>query len=116
MSKSRPKPQPDVTAVPTGKSVSVTAAIESRRSIREFTDQQVPLPLLKQIIDRSSRAASGGNIQPWKVYVLAGDARQRVCDAVLAKIQSEQIVQEADLEYDIYPLDMRDWEGEQVWL
>ena len=61
-------PQPDVTAVPSGRSTTVSDAIETRRSIREFLPEKpVSEQLLKGIVQRASRAASGGNIQPWKV-------------------------------------------------
>ena len=62
-------PQPDVTPVPNHRSQTVIDAIESRRSIRQFTSQAVPVDVLRRILQVSSRAASGGNIQPWKVYV-----------------------------------------------
>lgn len=31
----------------------------------------------------AARAPSGNNVQPWKVYAVAGDSRQRLCDAFI---------------------------------
>ena len=55
---------PRRTPVATTPSQSVTAAIESRRTVRQFTDQVVPLEKLKSILRLAARAPSGGNVQP----------------------------------------------------
>ena len=65
-------------------SASVTAAIASRRSIRAFEPTPVPKDTLERILATASRAPSGTNMQPWRVYVLQGSALQRVVDAVQA--------------------------------
>jgi nitroreductase len=63
-------------------SISATEAVRSRRSIRAFTDQQVPDDTLRQILTDAARAASGTNIQPWHVTVLQGQAKDDLSDAV----------------------------------
>ena len=50
--------------------MNVTDAVLSRSSIRSFLNKPVPMDLLKTLLQKSSRAASGGNLQPWKIYVL----------------------------------------------
>jgi nitroreductase len=60
----------------------VDEAITSRRSIREFTLQQVPRDTIQDILQVASRAPSGTNTQPWKVYVLQGVSRQKLVDKV----------------------------------
>jgi len=52
-------------------------ALISRRSIRAFEDRPVPDDLMRRILEAARWAPSGSNIQPWKVHVLNGDARQR---------------------------------------
>jgi len=61
---------------------AVDAAITSRRSARAFTQQPVPRELLEHLLQVASRAPSGTNTQPWKVYVLQGTSR----DALVAKV------------------------------
>ena len=63
---------------------AVDAAITSRMSARAFTQQAVPRALLEQILEVSSRAPSGTNTQPWKVYVLQGASRDSLVDKVCA--------------------------------
>lgn len=58
-------------------------AISSRRSVRAFLPGPVPRETLEQILDIASRAPSGTNIQPWKVHVVAGDARKALSQAIL---------------------------------
>lgn len=56
-------------------------AIETRRSVRGFLDRPVRDEDLREILRLASRSPSGGNAQPWKVYVARGEALRRVCDA-----------------------------------
>ncbi len=41
------------------------AAMESRRSVREFSDQPVPRTLIESAIRTASSAPSGAHMQPW---------------------------------------------------
>ena len=50
----------------------VSDAIASRRSVRAFLDRPVPEAVLRRVIARAARAPSGGNLQPWRIYVLTG--------------------------------------------
>ena len=63
---------------------AVDAAITSRRSIRAFLDQPVAREDIEKILEVASRAPSGTNTQPWKVYVLTGQARTALSSAILA--------------------------------
>ena len=63
---------------------AVDVAITSRVSARAFTQQTVPCDMLQDILHLSSRAPSGTNTQPWKVYVLQGQSRQNLVDKVCA--------------------------------
>ena len=64
--------------------ITPTEAITSRRSIRAFTDQEVPDELIASILHDAARAPSGTNIQPWNVIVLQGKARNDLVDAAQA--------------------------------
>ena len=60
----------------------VDQAITSRMSVRAFLPDTVPRETLMQVLDVASRAPSGVNTQPWKVYVLQGATR----DALVSKV------------------------------
>ena len=60
----------------------VDQAITSRMSVRAFLPDAVPRETLMQVLDAASRAPSGVNTQPWKVYVLQGATR----DALVSKV------------------------------
>lgn len=86
---------------------AVEAAITSRMSVRAFTQQEVTREVILGILQVASRAPSGTNTQPWKVYVLQGRSREalvnKVCavhDAVRADTALAAEYTEA---YDYYP-------------
>ena len=65
--------------------ISVDEAITTRKSVRAFKPDPVPLATLKHILDVAARAPSGTNIQPWKVYALTGAEKARMSEAVLKR-------------------------------
>src|ERR1700740_665185 len=56
------------------RAMDVFAAVDSRISCRWFLDTPVDATLVRDLIARAARAASGGNLQPWQVYALTGAA------------------------------------------
>ncbi len=58
-------------------------AIRTRRSVRAFLPTPVDRATVEGLLDLAARSPSGSNIQPWKVRVVAGEARERVTRAVL---------------------------------
>ena len=70
--------------------MNVTEAIATRRSIRIFKPDPVPEDLLRCMIETASRAASNVNLQPWRLYVATGAARQRLSEAILAAIDADE--------------------------
>jgi nitroreductase len=58
-------------------------ALSSRRSVRKFHPTPVPRATIERIIAAALRAPSGSNTQPWKVYAVAGEARERVVTHLL---------------------------------
>jgi nitroreductase len=65
------------------RALTVEEALLSRRSIRAFRPDPVPRGVVAEILALASRAPSGTNIQPWKVRVLAGKARDNLSAAML---------------------------------
>ena len=81
---------------------SVAEALRKRKSVRRFLrDKPVPLPLVRSILELASRAPSGGNTQPWHVYVVTGDLKQELTNEVLKKF-NDGIVMEPP-EFSMYP-------------
>ena len=85
----------------------VDDAITSRMSARAFTAQPVPRETLEHLLQVASRAPSGTNTQPWKVYVLQGASRadlvNKVCAAHDAVRADPSLATEYKEEYDYYP-------------
>jgi nitroreductase len=52
--------------------ISVSEAVENRKSIRSFIDKPVNDEIIIRILEKSGRSPSGGNLQPWKIYILNG--------------------------------------------
>ena len=86
---------------------AVDEAITSRSSIRAFTAQGVPRETLTQLLEVASRAPSGTNCQPWRVYVLQGASRSvlvdKVCAAHDALRADPSLASLYAEEYDYYP-------------
>ena len=99
-------PHPQVSAV-VPDAASVDAAIESRFSARAFLSRPVLRSDISDILRVASRAASGTNTQPWKVYVLQGASRDalvdKVCSAYDAIAADPVRAKEYVEEYDYYP-------------
>ena len=82
--------------------MDVTEAVDSRKSIRAFLDKAVADSLIKELLEKSSRAASGGNLQPWKIYVINGKTMNS-----FHKFQSEWTEPETPA-YAIYPENLKE--------
>jgi nitroreductase len=80
--------------------MNVSEAIAYRRSVRGFTDQQVDIALIRDIVERSARAATGGNVQPWHIDIVHGTSMARLKAIMMAKMATRET---EDHEYDIYP-------------
>ena len=81
--------------------MQVSQALKTRISTRAFLDRPVDEATIRSILDTARWAPSGGNLQPWKVYVVTGAARQRVIDAVKAKLETDPFGDEND--FPVYP-------------
>lgn len=56
----------------------VTDALKQRISTRAYLLKPVPEALVRELLDVARWSPSGGNLQPWKVIVVAGAAQQAV--------------------------------------
>ena len=64
--------------------MDLDTALDSRSSARVFKSDPVPRDLVEEILERAARSPSGTNVQPWKVYVAMGPARERLTRELLA--------------------------------
>ena len=79
--------------------LSVSQAVRQRHSVRAFLPRPVERSDIEAILETASRAPSGGNLQPWHVDILAGDAldelRSRVRDRLSRGLD--------ETEFHVYP-------------
>jgi len=64
--------------------MDVSQALRQRRSVRAFTPQVPSAALVQQLMEDAACAASGGNMQPWRVAALTGAPLQALLDEVAA--------------------------------
>ena len=80
--------------------MNVSQAVEARRSIRSFLNTPVSDAQISQLLEKASRAPSGGNVQPWRVFVING----------LAMPKFRQFLADTDPRekpaYEIYPKEL----------
>ncbi len=87
--------------------MDVFEAVDSRISCRQFLDRPVDPAILRDIITRAARAASGGNLQPWGIHALTGAPLAELKRQVAVEI-ADHDPREGESEYPIYPKEM--WE------
>jgi nitroreductase len=86
--------------------VNVTEAVRTRRSVRAFLDRPVPGAVLREVVELAARAASGGNLQPWRLFVLAGEPLAELKARMKTRLTTGPTSEPT--EYEIYPPDL--WE------
>ena len=69
--------------------MEVTQALRARRSVRAFLPDAPPAATVQTILQEAAQAASGGNLQPWRVVALTGAPLQELL-AVVAQAQPEE--------------------------
>ncbi len=77
--------------------MDVSKAIASRRSIRSFLSLPVSNQSISKLLIEACRAPSGGNLQPWRVFVLNGSSMKNFLKHVEETLALEKP------EYTIYP-------------
>ena len=66
-------------------------AMEGRTSCRAFADTPPPRRLLEEILETAARAPSAVNLQPWKVWVAAGEELCRLKAALLKSYREQRL-------------------------
>lgn len=86
--------------------MNVTDAILSRFSARAFLDKPVDGAMLREIIEVAQRSPSGGNLQPWHVWVLGGDPMAKFRALVKERLTISPMGEGS--EYNIYPPNLKE--------
>ena len=86
--------------------MKVSEAVKTRRSVRGFLDRPVDPATVRRVLERAARAPSGGNLQPWHLYVLGGAELDQL-KAIMARRVVEAPKGDGQ-EYDVYPRELAD--------
>ncbi len=79
----------------------VSEAVARRRSCRAFLPDAVPGETVRDLLARALRSPSGGNLQPWRVIALAGEAKDALTPLAQGALLRNPKGEEGD--YPIYP-------------
>ncbi len=76
----------------------------SRKSIRSFLSKEVSYEIIKEILEVASRAPSGSNTQPWKVYVLSKKNKEDLSKEIIKAYDDPNENEKFSEEYHYYPI------------
>jgi nitroreductase len=62
-------------------------ALKGRRSIRSYVEREVPIPLIRQVIEAGTFAPSAKNGQQWRFTVLGGNAKADLTTIFRAQLE-----------------------------
>jgi nitroreductase len=68
--------------------MDVLEAIQSRHSVREFLPRAVPREIVMQIMQAAIRSPSGGNGQPWEIFIAGGTTMENIRKAYQERASS----------------------------
>lgn len=86
--------------------LSVSDAVARRKSVRAFLPTPIASAVIADVLARATRAPSGGNVQPWTLYVLNGDSMARF-SALMETRLAENPLGETP-EYEVYPPSLKE--------
>jgi nitroreductase len=58
--------------------MDVLEAIQARHSVRDFAPKPVPKDIIMKIMEAATRSPSGGNGQPWEIFIADGAAMENI--------------------------------------
>ncbi|MEM9704803.1 MAG: nitroreductase [Pseudomonadota bacterium] len=84
----------------------IADALKSRISTRHFLSTPIPEETVRDLLEEARWSPSGGNLQPWRVYVVLGDARDRLVETVKQAITAGPFDDESELA--VYPKGLKE--------
>ena len=72
--------------------MKVSDAVLARRSIRAFTPQPINNKVIKDLLALAARSPSGGNLQPWKIFVINNHSMKKFIEFQARWDQPEVLV------------------------
>ena len=82
--------------------MNITDAVQERKSIRAFSSKLIPNSLIAELLKKASRAPSGGNLQPWKIYIINDESMKK-----FLTFQKNWSAPETP-QYNIYPKNLKE--------
>jgi len=82
--------------------MKVSEAVLARRSIRAFTSEPIDDQIIANLLALAARSPSGGNLQPWKIYVVNNQSMKKF-------IEFQGNWDQPEIPgYEIYPSDLKE--------
>ena len=82
--------------------MKVSEAVLARRSIRAFTSEPIDNQIIANLLALAARSPSGGNLQPWKIYVVNNQSMKKF-------IEFQGNWNQPEIPgYEIYPSDLKE--------
>lgn len=88
--------------------MNVSEAVDARMSVRAFTDKQVPVETVKRVLEKASRAPSGGNMQPWRIVILSEEKLTEFKKLMETRLSGTAHQDGEAPEYAVYPPKMKE--------
>ncbi|WP_405403477.1 nitroreductase [Streptomyces sp. NBC_01104] len=85
--------------------MDVYEAVDSRRAVRAFSDEPVSRETLERVLTAATRSPSSGNLQPWRMYVVAGEPLAELKRRATARAVAGDPGD--DREYPMYPAELK---------
>lgn len=85
--------------------MDVTQAVNSRVSCRAFRPDGVPEAVLSEVLEAAARAPSNGNLQPWRLFVVAGERLELLTRDAVERIMTAGW---EEPEYYVYPSPLKE--------
>lgn len=82
------------------------AVVRERRCVRGFEDRPVPDEVIREVFSLAQHAPSNCNVQPWRVVIASGAAKDRLRDAMCAAFDAGDMGDPED-PIDTFPDDYR---------
>jgi nitroreductase len=84
--------------------MKVSQAVDTRKSVRGFLPKPIDPDTIRRVLASAARAPSGGNLQPWHIHVVGGEAMDRLMGIMRQRVAEAPGGEER--EYDIYPREL----------